>query len=94
MRLAEGSELENWQEYCYVDILKYETPWRVRSKVAGLHQAGRQYVTWIPLSEALNNIQLYIEEKKREKEPRVFEWFKTAVVEADVNRRHRRRWPC
>ena len=26
MRLAEGKELEDWQKFCYVDILKYETP--------------------------------------------------------------------
>ena len=34
--LAEGKELEEWQEFCYVDILKYEKPWRIRAKVAGL----------------------------------------------------------
>ena len=45
LRLAEGKELEDWQEFCYVDILKYETPWRIRSKVAGLQQAGSQSVT-------------------------------------------------
>ena len=27
LRLAEGKELEDWQEFCYVDILEYETPW-------------------------------------------------------------------
>ena len=26
LRLAEGKELEDWQEFCYVDILKQETP--------------------------------------------------------------------
>ena len=26
LRLAESKELEDWQEFCYVDILKYETP--------------------------------------------------------------------
>ena len=54
LRLAEGKELEDWQEFCYVDILKYETPWRIRAKVAGLQQAGSKSVTWIPLSEALD----------------------------------------
>ena len=34
MRLAEGKELEHWREYCYVDVLKYELPWRIRSNVA------------------------------------------------------------
>ena len=80
MRLAEVKELEDWQEYCYVDILKYETPWRIRAKVAGLQQAGSQSVTWIPLSEALDNMLLYIEDQKREKEQQDFERFKTAVV--------------
>ena len=47
MRLAEGKELEDWQEYCYVDILKYETPLRIRAKVVGLQQAGSQSVTWM-----------------------------------------------
>ena len=45
MPLAEGKELEEWQEFCYVGILKYETPWRIRAKVAGLQQAGSQSVT-------------------------------------------------
>ena len=40
MRLAKGKELEDWQEFCYVDIPKYETPWRIRAKVAELQQAG------------------------------------------------------
>ena len=69
MRLAEGEELEDWQEYCYADILKYETSWRIRCKVAGLQQAGSQSVTWIPLSEALDNMLWYIEDQKREEEP-------------------------
>ena len=85
LRLAEGKELEDSQEFCYVDILKYETPWRIRAKVAGLQQAGSQSVTWIPLSEALDNMLLYIEDQKREKEPQDFERFKTAVVQAAVN---------
>ena len=64
MRLAEGKELEDWQECCYVDILKYETPWRICAKVAGLQQAGSESVTWIPLSKALDNMLLYIEDQK------------------------------
>ena len=85
MRLAEGKELEDWQEYCYVDILKYETPWRIRAKVAGLQQASSPSVTLIPLSEALYNMLLYIEDQNREKAPQDFEWFKAAVVQAAVN---------
>ena len=85
LRLAEGKELEYWQEFCYVDILKYETPWRIRSKVAGLQQAGSRSVTWIPLSEALDNMMLYIEDQKLEKEAQDFERFKIAVVQAAVN---------
>ena len=85
LRLAEGKELEDWQEFCYVDILKYETPWRIRAKVAGLQQASSQSVTWIPLLEALDNMLLYIEDEKREKEPQDFERFKIAVVQAAVN---------
>ena len=38
-------------------------------------------MTWIPLSEALTNMLLFIEDQKREKEPQYFEQFKTAVVE-------------
>ena len=58
---------------------------RIRAKFAGLQQAGSQSLTWIPLSEALDNMFLYIEDQKREKEPQVFERFKTAVVRAAVN---------
>ena len=82
MRLAEGKELEDWQEYCYVDPLKYETPWRLRAKVARLQQAGSESVTWILLSDALDNMSLYVEDKKREKQPQEFESFKTAFVQA------------
>ena len=85
MRLAEGQELENWQEYCSVDITTYETPWRIRAKVAGLQQSDSQSVTWIPLSEALDNMLLYDEDQKREVEPHDFERFKTAVVQAATN---------
>ena len=85
MRLAEGKELEDWQEYCYGDILKNETPWRIRLKVAGLQQARSQSVTWIPLSEALDNMLLYAEHQKQEKEPQDYERFKTAVVQAAVD---------
>ena len=85
LRLAEGKELEDWQEFCYVDILKYKTPWRIRAKVAGLQQACSQCVTLIPLSEALDNMLLYIEDQKRDIEPQDFERFKIAVVQAAVN---------
>ena len=57
----------------------------MRSKVAGLQQAGNQSVTWILLSEALDNMLLYIQDQKREKEPQDFERFRTAVVHAAVN---------
>ena len=85
MQLGEGKDVEDWQEFCYVDILKYETPWGIRAKVAGLQQAGSQSVTWIPLSEAPDNMLLYIEDQKQEKEPQDFERFKIAVVQAAVN---------
>ena len=42
-------------------------------------------MTWIPLSEALDNMLLYIEDQKREKEPQDLERFKNAVVQAAVN---------
>ena len=85
LRLTEGKDLEDWREFSYVDILKYETPWRIQAKVAGFQQTGSQSVTWIPLSEALENMVLYIEDQKREKEPQDFERFKIAVVQAAVD---------
>ena len=85
MRLAEGKESEEWQQFCYVDILKYQTHWRIRAKVAGLQQAGSQSVTWILLSEALDNMLFYIEDQKREREPQDFERFETAGVQGAVN---------
>ena len=42
-------------------------------------------MTWIPLSEVLDNMLLYIEDQKQEKEPQDLERFKTAVVQAAVN---------
>ena len=42
-------------------------------------------MTWIPLSEALDNRLLYIDNQKQEKEPQDFERFKIAVVQAAVN---------
>ena len=85
MRLAEGKELEDRQEYCYVNILKYETPWRIRAKVAGLQQGGSQSMTWTLLLDTLGNMLSYLEDQKREKEPQDFKRFETAVVQAAVN---------
>ena len=79
---AEGKELEDWQDDCYVYILKYKTPWRIGDKVAGPHPACSQSVTCIPLSEAPDNMLLYVEDQKREKEPQDFEQFKNAVFQA------------
>ena len=42
-------------------------------------------MTGIPLFEVLDNMLLYIEDQKREKEPQDFERFKIAVVQAAVN---------
>ena len=42
-------------------------------------------MTRIPLFDALDNMLLYIEDQKREKEPQDLERFKTAVVQAAVN---------
>ena len=63
--------MEDWQEFCYVDILKYETPWRIRSKVAGWQQAGSQSVRAIPLFEALDNMLLYMEDQKHGKDHKI-----------------------
>ena len=57
----------------------------IRAKVGGLQQAGSQSVTRIPLSLAPDNMLLYIEDQKREKEPQDFERFNIAVVQAAVN---------
>ena len=73
MQPAQGKDLEDWQEYCYVDILNHETPPRIRAKVARLQQAGSQSVTWIPLCEALDNMLLYVNDQKREKEAQDFQ---------------------
>ena len=42
-------------------------------------------MTWIPRSEVLDNVLLYVEDQKQEKEPQDFERFKTAIVQAVVN---------
>ena len=66
--LADGQELGDWQEYTYVKILKYTTPWRIGQKVAGLQPSGSQSATWTPVYEALNNMLLYIQDRNRERE--------------------------
>ena len=73
-RLAEGQDSEDWQEYCYVDILNYQTPSKIRAKVAGVQQSSSQSVTWIPLSEALDNMLLCVEDQKRGKRTTRFEF--------------------
>ena len=73
MQLAEGKEMEDLQEFCYVDVLKYKTPLRIRAKGAGLQQAGSQSVTGIPLSEALDSMLVYIEDQKQGKESQDFD---------------------
>ena len=39
-------------------------------------------MTWIPLSEALQNMLLYVEDHRREKKAQDFDRLKTAVVQA------------
>ena len=42
-------------------------------------------MTWILLSQALDNMLLYIQDQRRKQEPQDFERFKTAVGQAAVN---------
>ena len=85
MPLADTQELKDLQAYAYVDILKYDTPWRIRAKVAELQQSSSQYVTRIPLPEALHNMCLYVVDQKRETKPEDFDRSKCAVVQAAAN---------
>ena len=85
MRLADGQELEDWQGYAYIDILKYESLWTIRANVAGLQQSGSHSVKWIPLSDVLHNMLQYAEDQKRAKEPQDFDRVKSAVVQGPAN---------
>ena len=66
-------------------ILAYATPWRVRAHIGGIRQSGSQDVNRLPLSEALDNVILIVEDQIREDEAHNFEDFKTAVVQGAGN---------
>ena len=73
---------KNWRTGNNIAMLTFSSTkhlWGIRAKVAGLQQSGSHSLTWIPL---LDNMLLYGEDQKREKEPHDFDRFKTAVVQA------------
>ena len=85
LRLSEDKELEGWQEFCQLTFSSTKRLGGSGPRLQDLQQAGSQSVTWIPLSEALDNMLLYIEDQKREREPQDCERFKVAVVQTAVN---------
>ena len=67
---------------CIADILKPETPWAFRAKLAGEAQGSAQDVEPIPLYEAADNLIRCVEDQRRRGVPDTYNNLKIAIVHA------------
>ena len=74
--------LYKWHTTCTADILKVDTPWAFREKLAGQAQGSAQDVEPIPLYEAANNFIRCVEDQQRRNQPDTYNNLKIAIVDA------------
>ena len=58
-------DLQKWHTTCTADILRPNTPWAFRAKLAGQAQGSAQDVERIPLWEAELNLLRCVEDQRR-----------------------------
>ena len=75
-------DLQKWHTTCTADILKPDTPWAFRAKVAGQAQGSAQDVRPIPLYEAADNLIRCVEDQQRRSLPDGYNNLKIAIVDA------------
>ena len=75
-------DLQKWHTTCTADILKADTPWAFRAKLAGQAQASAQDVEPILLYEAADNLIRCVEDQRRRGLPDTYNNLKIAIVDA------------
>ena len=75
-------DLPQWHTTCIADILKPETPWAFRAKLAGQAQGSAQEVEPISLYEATDNLIPCVEDERRRGLPDTHSNLKIAIVDA------------
>ena len=75
-------DLQQWHTTCIADILKPETLWAFRAKLAGQAQGTAQDVQPIPLYEAADNLIRCVEDQRRRDLAGTYTNLKIAIVDA------------
>ena len=75
-------DLQKWHTTCTADILKPDTPWAFRAKLAGQAQGSAQEVEPIPLYEAADELIGCVEDQGRRSLPDTYNNLKIAIVDA------------
>ena len=75
-------DLQKWHTTCTANILKPNTPWAFRAKLAGQAQGSAQDVEPIPLYEAAYNLIRCVEDQRRRSLPNTYNNLKIAIVDA------------
>ena len=75
-------DLQQWHTTCIADILKPDTPWAFRAKLAGQAQGSAQDVEPIPLYEAAENLIRCVEDNRRRGLPDTYNNLKIAILDA------------
>ena len=81
-RRAACLDLYKWHTTCMADILKTDTPWAFRAKLAGQAQGGAQDVEPIPLYEAADDLLRCVEDPRGRNLPDTYNNLKIAIVDA------------
>ena len=75
-------DLQQWHTTCITNVLKPETPWAFRAKLAGQAQGSAQDVEPITLYEAADNLIRCVEDQRRRGLPDTYTNLKIAIVDA------------
>ena len=75
-------DLEKWHTTCIAYILKTDTPWAFRAKLAGQAQGSAQDVEPIPLYGAAEDLIRCVEDQRRQSLPDGYNNLKIAIVDA------------
>ena len=74
--------MQKWRTTCAADILKPDTQWAFRAKLAGQAKGIAQDVEPIPLYEAADNLIRCVEDQRRRNLPDMYNNLKIAIVDA------------
>ena len=81
-RRAACLDLYKWHTTCTAHILKPDTPWACRAKLAGQAQGSAQDVEVIQLYEAADNLIRCVDDQRRRNLPDTYNNLEMAIVDA------------